>query len=82
MADATITTRFLPGPTLEMDAVNLTCSDGETYVSTLSAPLFCVLTTAADNDGEVNYTLSGRTITINAAGMTDVLITLVVWGYK
>jgi hypothetical protein len=82
MADATVTTRFLPGPVLEMEAVNLTVSDGETYVSTLSKPLFAVLTAAVDDDGELNYTLSGRTFTIQAAGMTDKLVTMVIWGYK
>ena len=61
--------------------VMLTVTDGETYTSRLSTVVAAFATTQADDDGEVNVTISGRTITINAAGMTDVKIALLIKGY-
>ena len=78
MAAATIVEKFQG--VLAEEVVTLTCSDGETYVSSLSKPLAAFATANADNDGEINCTISGRTITINAAGMTDVLIALLIKG--
>lgn len=79
MTAATITASYREH--LAEELVLLTVTDGETYVSKLSKPLAAFATTQADNDGEVNCTISGRTITINAAGMTDVLIALLVKGH-
>lgn len=79
MTAATVTTRF-DGPVLAEELVNLTVSDGETYTSKLSHPYVAFATAQADNDGEINCTISGRTITINAAGMSDVLIGLLIKG--
>jgi len=78
MAAATIVEKFQG--VLAEEVVTLTCSDGETYVSSLSKPLVAFATANADNDGEINCVISGRTITINAAGMTDVLIALLIKG--
>ena len=78
MTAATVTTRYEGA--LAYEHVDLTVTDGETFVSKLGTVYQVFLTTAADNDGEVNYTKSGRTITINAAGMTDVLISVMVVG--
>jgi len=74
MTAATVTTRF--EGELAHDYVNLTVTDGETYVSKLGTVYQAYATAQADNDGEINCTISGRTVTINAAGMTDVLIAL------
>ena len=78
MTAATVTSEF--EGVLAEELVNLTVTDGETYVSKLSKPYVAFATAQADNDGEINCTISGRTITINAAGMTDVLIGLLVKG--
>ena len=60
--------------------MNLTVTDGETFVSKLGTVYQVFLTAAADDDGELNATISGRTVTINAAGMTDVLVSVMVVG--
>lgn len=78
MALATVSSELLGAYATE--AVLLECSDGETYVSKLSKPFAAFATTQADNDGEVNCTISGRTVTINAASMTDVAIALFIVG--
>jgi hypothetical protein len=78
MTAATVTTRFEGAKAHEY--VNLTVTDGETFVSKLGTPEQAYATAQEDDDGEINCTISGRTITINAAGMTDVLIALHVVG--
>ena len=82
MAAATIVTQlneFAHIPALE--AVTLTVSDGETYVSKKFALILGALATSnADNDGEVNVTFSGQTATINFDGATDLAVTLLLWG--
>jgi Tfp pilus assembly protein FimT len=81
MTAATLTTRF-EGHLAE-ENVNLTVTDGETFVSKLSTPLFCHITSSEDMGAETNsasYTISGRTITIYADGVTDKLMTVTVKG--
>lgn len=78
MTAATIANKYREA--LAEEVVVLTCSDGETYTSSLSKPLVAFATAQADNDGEINCTISERTITINAAGMTDVSIALLIKG--
>lgn len=80
MAAATVTKIYTEH--LAEEVVVLECSDGETYESILSKPVVAFATAQADNDGEINCTISGRTITINAASMTDVSIALYIRGYK
>jgi hypothetical protein len=80
MADATIL-NALAGPVLAEECVLLEVTDGETYNSRLSTPLFALATANVDDDGEINCTISGRVVTINAAGMTDKKIALLVKGY-
>lgn len=66
-----------------VEVVLLEASDGETYVSRKFSTVLQVLATAqVDDDGEINATISGRTVTINAAGMTDKAITLQLRGLR
>jgi len=78
MTAATVSNKYREA--LAEELVILTCTDGETYTSSLSKPLAAFATAQADNDGEINCTISGRTITVNAAGMTDVNIALLIKG--
>ena len=84
MAAATITTRVyehVHSP--HMEVVALTVSDGETYVSEKFGTILGAIATAnADDDAELNVTLSGATATINWASVTDKLMTLVLFGIK
>lgn len=84
MAAATVTTR-LRDPVLEEENVILTVTDGETYVTDMSDPLIVQITSAEDMGSETNsasYSISGRTITIYADGVTDKLMALTIKGYK
>jgi len=81
MTAATVAQRFR-GPVMALEFVKLTCSDGETYTTDMSSPQMAFATAQADNDGEINCTISGRTVTINAAGMTDIAIGLFIVGFK
>lgn len=78
MTAATIANKYREA--LAEEVVVLTCSDAETYVSSLSKPLVVLATANSDVDGEINATISGRTITINAAGITDATIALLIKG--
>lgn len=78
MAAATILNSY--DMTLAQDPVILEVTDGETYVSKLSAVEFAIATANVDDDGEINCVCSGRTVTINASGMTDKKIALVCYG--
>ena len=80
MADATV---LVPSgsPVLAEEMVVLEASDGETYVSKLSTPVAAFACANVDDDGEINCVISGRTVTINAAGMTDKRIALLIKGY-
>lgn len=81
MTAATVTSRF-PHKQAE-ERVVLTVSDGETFVSKLSKPEMCHITSAEDMGSETNsasYTISGRTITIYADGVTDKLMAITVYG--
>ncbi len=82
MTAATVTSRY-PGVLAE-EHVNITLSDGETFVSKLGKPLFIQITSAEDMTNETNsvsYSVCGRTITMYADGVTDKLTTLTVRGY-
>ena len=80
MAAATVTARIQTAdPSVEV--VQLTVSDGETYSSEkFGAIAAAVATGNADVDADLNVTLSGQTATINWAGQTDQLLTLVLYG--
>lgn len=81
MAAATITETFTEH--LAEENVILTVSDGETYVSKLSEPKLVQITSAEDMGSETNsasYSISGRTITIYADGVTDKKMALTVKG--
>jgi len=81
MTAATVTTRF--EGLLAEEKVILTVTDGETYVSKLGAPQFVQITSAEDMGAETNsasYSISGRTITIYADGVSDKLMALTISG--
>jgi len=84
MAAATITTKvydWVHHPNIEV--VQLTVTDGETYTSTKFKTLLAAIATGnANNDAHINVTISGQTATINYAGQTDQLVTLVLFGRK
>ncbi len=87
MTAATITTKD-PGVIYDEENVVLTVSDGETYTTQMSNPITCQLTwlestefsSIADND--VSCTISTRTITIAATGVSDKKAALCIKGYK
>lgn len=81
MAAATVTNRF--PETLAAEHVELTVSDGETFVSKLSKPLLVQITSSEDMGVETNsasYSISGRTITIYADGVVDKKMAVSVYG--
>ena len=78
MTAATVTTKFEGH--LATECVLLEVTDGETYTSRLSKPLAAFATAQVDDDGEIWCSISGRTITIGAAGMTDKAIALYIVG--
>ena len=82
MAAATITNRLENNdPTCEV--VQLTVTDGETYVSRKFGTITAAIATGnSDVDADLNVEFSGATATINWAGQTDKLLTLVIWGRK
>ena len=83
MTAATVTSRF--EHVMAEEHVNVTLTDGETFVSKLSVPEFCHITEAEDMTTEthsVSYTISGRTITVYADGVTDKLMTISVFGKR
>lgn len=80
IVSATITEYIeVADPTMEV--ARLTVTDGETYTSrkfkTISG---AVATGNADNDAHINVTFSAAVATINYAGMTDQLVTLLLVG--
>jgi len=82
MTLATVTTRYDSVP-MAVEHVRLTVTDGETFVSKLSTVEFCHITSAEDMGAETNsasYSISGRTITIYADGVTDKLMAVSVYG--
>lgn len=83
MTAATVTSRF--EYVMAEEHVNLTISDGETFVSHLSNPEFCHATAAEDMGAEthaISYTISGSTITFYCDGVTDKLYTVSVFGKR
>lgn len=86
MALATITNDLgIPNPNMEV--VQLTASDGETYTSKKFSIVAGVIATAnADDDAALNaVAVNGSSgapavITINWASVTDKLVTLVIFG--
>ena len=82
MTAATVTNRLeVNDPTMEV--VQLTVTDGETYVSKkFGAITAAVATGNEDVDADLNVSFSGGTATINYASQTDKKVTLVLWGRK
>lgn len=66
----------------DIEVVQLTVTDGETYVSRkFNVVNHAIATANEDDDGEVNVVTDGTsTVTVNAAGMTDVKVTVVLFG--
>ena len=70
-------------PTLREEVVRLEVSDGETYQSRKFSKIEAAhITVNADNDAAHNVTFSGKTATLNVAGVTDVACTLTLYGDK
>lgn len=66
-----------------VEVVQVTASDGETYKSKKFNKLLAAIATSnANNDADLNVTISGQTATINYAGQTDKAVTLVLFGRK
>ena len=67
--------------------VDATITDAGTYVSKLSKPIGAHITFAADMNGivaasaHIGYTLSGRTFTFKAGGVTAKRALVTVYGY-
>jgi len=84
MVAATITEKvyeWVHDPSIEV--VQLTASDGETYTSRKFKTLLgAVLSLNEDSDANTNVTLSGQVATLNLAGITDKLVTLILFGIK
>jgi len=82
MGAATITEYVnIPDPNVEVVILELT--DGETYTSKKFTTVKHVSPSwAEDTDGDINYTVSGNVVTINAAGASDSAISLELRGVK
>jgi len=66
-----------------VEAVQLTATDGETYTSKKFKKIYgAVVCSNYDTDAHINATISGQTVTINWAGQTDQLCTLMIFGAK
>jgi hypothetical protein len=81
MTAATVTKRFEGVPAEEN--VELTVTDGETFVTKLSSIWGVQITSSEDMGSETNsasYSVSGRTITIYADGVTDKKMFLTIKG--
>ena len=64
------------------EVVQLECSDGETYTSRKFNIVRIALASGnEDNDAHINCEISGKTVTVNYAGMTDQKVTLFITGY-
>ena len=85
MTAATITDRFEVNDPVK-EAVVLTFSDGETYVSRKFATLIAVQATLMEDTGALTYpvscVISGGTVTIHCEGVTDKKVCLVLYGRK
>ena len=82
MTAATVTKRIeVHNPNMEV--VQLTVTDGETYTSQKFQRLYAAIATGnEDNDAHLNAVTTGTTgvVTINYASQTDQKITLVCFG--
>ncbi len=66
-----------------MEVVELTVSDGETYTSVKFKKIRgAMITRSEDNDGYTNVTFDGQTATIHTTGTSDTNMTLVLFGEK
>jgi hypothetical protein len=80
MTAATIT-KYVETALPSVEVVQLTVTDGETFVSRKFKTLTgAVISGNEDNDAHINVTLSSATATINYAGMTDQKVTLILFG--
>jgi len=65
----------------DMEVVVLELTDGETWKSRKFSTVLAVFPSwGEDTDGDINWTQSAGTITINAAGASDSVICLLVFG--
>lgn len=72
---------YIHDPTCEV--VQLTVTNAETYISKKFSTIYGAIATGnEDIDAHLNVTFSGATATINYAGQTDKLVTLVLYGLK
>jgi hypothetical protein len=85
MTAATVTNRYREE--LAQEHVQLTVSDGETFVSRLSGPKIVQMSWSEDMDAEAttttarpSYTISGRTITFQCANVTDKKLDVSIFG--
>ena len=85
MAAATITKR-LEGSDPSTEVVILTASDTNTYVSKKFGSLDAVQATIMEDAGALTIPLScdisGATVTINATGLSSLLVCLTLYGRK
>jgi hypothetical protein len=80
MAAATVT-RYIETADPNTEVVVLTVTNAETYVSRKFGVIHAALATGnEDQDAHINVVYSGATATINYAGMTDKLVTLLLHG--
>jgi len=80
MTEATVT-EYINIPLSCIEVARLTVTDGETYASKKFKTITgAVVSGNTDNDAHINVTFSSGTATINYAGMTDQLVTLILVG--
>lgn len=80
MTAATVTRRF-ETQAIGVEVVQLTLTDGETYVSRKFATILAAVVSGnEDNDAHINVTFSDGTATVNYASQTDEKVTLVLYG--
>ena len=80
MATATLNF-YVEGLPANEEAVQLELTDGEKYVSRKFAIVDQVIVCLnTDSDNHINATISGATITVNAANQTNSVVSLVLYG--
>ena len=85
MTAATVT-KYIETANPNIEVAQLTCTDGETYYTRKFNYIQAVLVSGnQDNDAHINAVVTnsataGSYVTINYAGMTDQLVTVVLFG--
>jgi len=65
---------------MAVEHVLLDITEAYTFTSKLSKPLFAQITIREDIDADVNYTLSGQTLTFHESGGAGIKVAVSIYG--